>query len=508
MAPDAHCHVAKAFYSVPWRLIGSELQVCVKENTVQFFKGEEIVKTHPRVPPGRRRTDLADLPEDRIAFFLRTPQWCLKRAGELGPHVKEAVAQVLSVNTLYNLRQAQGILRLEEKHGAKRLDAACERALVYGDPRYRTVKNILANEMDGRPIDVRQQDGSRSVGAFLHDQQYFALPAVEECSGQGERSMRSHFPDTSAGGRREGGLARGGPEGGAGGLASRALFVATAVPGTPPGNAEAREARGSAGRSGTVAVGHRRPAAGPGAHPASLRVPGCAGGESSYGHLDGDHTNAGDGLPGASGLFGVPGGGDRCERPDGEPGAFPRLVKHFWSLCGPPGYRCAARRAFRGHGAALQACRWVRSGTPGTPETQAGKQSTAGRLPPARRPVGKASAIGRVADSGRPATVGTAERHATRDCVPARSCFSTPNLSEETESMKVHQLEPKLKALRLGGMLESLEIRLEQAQRGELGYLTFLEMLLEDEITRRAQKALSRRLVRADFDEVKTLAEL
>jgi len=73
--------------------------------------------------------------------------------------------------------------------------------------------------------------------------------------------------------------------------------------------------------------------------------------------------------------------------------------------------------------------------------------------------------------------------------------------------MKVHQLEPKLKALRLGGMLESLEIRLDQAQKGELGYLTFLEMLLEDEIGRRAQKALSRRLVRAHFEEVKTLAE-
>jgi len=178
VAPDAHCHVAKAFYSVPWRLIGWELAVCVKENTVQFFKGEEIVKTHPRVSPGKRQTDFADLPEDRIAFFQRTPQWCLRRAGELGPHVREAVAQVLSVNTLYHLRQAQGILRLEEKYGARRLEAACERALAYGDPRYRTVKNILANGMDGRPIDIREQDGSRSVGAFLHGQQHFALPAA------------------------------------------------------------------------------------------------------------------------------------------------------------------------------------------------------------------------------------------------------------------------------------------------------------------------------------------
>lgn len=73
--------------------------------------------------------------------------------------------------------------------------------------------------------------------------------------------------------------------------------------------------------------------------------------------------------------------------------------------------------------------------------------------------------------------------------------------------MKAHQLEPKLKALRLGGMLESLSLRLDQAQKGQLGYLTFLEMLLEDEIARRAQKALSRRLFRAHFEEVKTLAD-
>ncbi|MDI6894522.1 MAG: hypothetical protein QME70_07935 [Bacillota bacterium] len=80
MAPDAHCHVAKAFYSVPSRLIGSQLQVCIKENMVQFFfKGEEIVKTHPRVPPGKTQTDFADLhnrPDAglRACSGLRRPQ--------------------------------------------------------------------------------------------------------------------------------------------------------------------------------------------------------------------------------------------------------------------------------------------------------------------------------------------------------------------------------------------------------------------------------------------------
>jgi len=70
-----------------------------------------------------------------------------------------------------------------------------------------------------------------------------------------------------------------------------------------------------------------------------------------------------------------------------------------------------------------------------------------------------------------------------------------------------HHLERKLKTLRLGGMLDTLELRLKEAQKGDVGYLAFLETLLEDEINRRGQKALTRRLAQAQFEEVKTLAE-
>lgn len=73
--------------------------------------------------------------------------------------------------------------------------------------------------------------------------------------------------------------------------------------------------------------------------------------------------------------------------------------------------------------------------------------------------------------------------------------------------MKTHQLEPKLKALRLGGMLETLEVRLGQAEQGKMGYLEFLELLLEDEINRRSQKAFSMRILRAHFEEHTTLAQ-
>jgi len=68
-----------------------------------------------------------------------------------------------------------------------------------------------------------------------------------------------------------------------------------------------------------------------------------------------------------------------------------------------------------------------------------------------------------------------------------------------------HQLTPKLKQLRLSGILETLELRTRQAVDEQLSFVEFLQRLLEDEVERRAQKQLTLRLRRASFDLEKTL---
>ena len=73
--------------------------------------------------------------------------------------------------------------------------------------------------------------------------------------------------------------------------------------------------------------------------------------------------------------------------------------------------------------------------------------------------------------------------------------------------VRTHHLQPKLKRLRLGGMLDTLELRLNQAEEERFGYLQFLEFMLEDEIARREQRALANRIARAHFEEVKTIEE-
>lgn len=68
-----------------------------------------------------------------------------------------------------------------------------------------------------------------------------------------------------------------------------------------------------------------------------------------------------------------------------------------------------------------------------------------------------------------------------------------------------HHLQSQLKTLRLGGVLETLDLRVHQAQKDSLGYLEFFQLLLQDEIERREAKKLNLRLSRAAFEEEKTL---
>jgi hypothetical protein len=110
---------------------------------VEFFVDGTVVKTWARLERGKQ-TDWADYPPEKVAFFMRTPTWCRRRAAELGESVTAVVAALFEVNALHRLRSVQGVLRLADKYSAERLDKACARAITVGDPSYRTVKGILA----------------------------------------------------------------------------------------------------------------------------------------------------------------------------------------------------------------------------------------------------------------------------------------------------------------------------------------------------------------------------
>lgn len=165
--PDIHIKVGKALYSVPWIHIGKVVDAREGARTVTVFLDGKLIKTHPRIERGRQ-TDHADYPPEKIAFFMRTPAWCRRRAAELGFSVAEVVGAIMEVNALYRLRQAQGVVGLADKHGPERLEAACARALAVGDPSYRTVRGILAAGTEHEGEDTQSPP---AAPAHLHGPQ-------------------------------------------------------------------------------------------------------------------------------------------------------------------------------------------------------------------------------------------------------------------------------------------------------------------------------------------------
>jgi DNA replication protein DnaC len=72
--------------------------------------------------------------------------------------------------------------------------------------------------------------------------------------------------------------------------------------------------------------------------------------------------------------------------------------------------------------------------------------------------------------------------------------------------MQLPELLRALRHLGLSGMADTLETRLVQAQAEQLALADFLALLVQDELTRRADRLLARRLKEAQFrDRAKTL---
>jgi hypothetical protein len=161
--PDCHVAIDRVLYSVPWQHVGKTLQARVGGSLVELFDGDTLVKTHVR--DGRRRqTDEGDLPPDKVAFLMRTPAWCRRRAAEIGTATAAAVDALLAQGGLTRLREVQALLRLSDMYKESRLERACALAAT-ADGRMKTVRNILVAGLDQAQLELPP---ATSAGAYLH----------------------------------------------------------------------------------------------------------------------------------------------------------------------------------------------------------------------------------------------------------------------------------------------------------------------------------------------------
>lgn len=172
VAPDRHVQIARAIYSVPGELIGQRLTARADARTVKLYWRGQLIKVHPRVAPGRRQTDPADLPSEVSAYAMRDLDALQRKAAAHGSHVGAYAAALLEHPLPWTkMRQVYRLLGLARRHGAERVDEACRRALDAEAVNVGLIDRMLSRDIPAETVVQPAGAASR----FVRDTTEFAV---------------------------------------------------------------------------------------------------------------------------------------------------------------------------------------------------------------------------------------------------------------------------------------------------------------------------------------------
>lgn len=149
---DCYLYVEKSFYSAPFRLIEQHLTIQISTCSVRIFHDLNLVATHERAQVPKSRIFNPDhFPPHKIALLRATPQWCFKKAEEVGPATLEWMQRYLSDPIMEKVRSGFTALGFAEKFTPERMEVACRRALDFDEVGFSSLKRILERGLDKEP---------------------------------------------------------------------------------------------------------------------------------------------------------------------------------------------------------------------------------------------------------------------------------------------------------------------------------------------------------------------
>jgi transposase len=179
---DYHVEVDHNYYSVPHQLRGESVEARATTSVVEVLFRSHRVASHPRLTGrGRFHTIPEHMPASHRAHAEWTPSRLINWAEKTGPATGRVVAEILRSrpHPEQGYRSCLGIMRLSERHGAARVEAACVRAERLRAASYKTVKNILGSGLDALPLDepaeatanLPTHDNIRGAGYYHKEEQ-------------------------------------------------------------------------------------------------------------------------------------------------------------------------------------------------------------------------------------------------------------------------------------------------------------------------------------------------
>jgi transposase len=148
---DYHVELDGHYYSVPHRLVRTEVELRITATTVEAMAGQQRVAVHPySTRKGAHTTTAEHMPAAHRAHREWTPAKLLAWGERIGPSCGALVRWQMEhrPHPEQGYRACLGLRRLARQFGEPRLEAACARALAIRSPTYRSVASILAAGLD------------------------------------------------------------------------------------------------------------------------------------------------------------------------------------------------------------------------------------------------------------------------------------------------------------------------------------------------------------------------
>lgn len=187
---DQHAQVARSLYSLPFEWRGRKVRARADATTVRFYHpvSRALVKTHVRVAPGRRSTDLADFPPDKAIYATRDAEALICRARSHGPAIGAFARAMFEASPLpwARMRQLYMLLGLVKRYGARRVDETCTLAVAADMADVFRLDRMLKLAVPPAPPPAPAR--VIPMGRYLRPASDYALPCVQQAITEGEDS--------------------------------------------------------------------------------------------------------------------------------------------------------------------------------------------------------------------------------------------------------------------------------------------------------------------------------
>jgi transposase len=170
--PDHYIQVNKKSYSMPHEYVGKRLWVKVTGKMIYAYYNDQMIKQH-LIPSGTRQTDLNDFPENmKHAMDSGLPMYLRKKALEISPEFGELINKILSPHAYINMRKAQSIMSIAEKHPKDLITRASTSAMNdfrhINPTLFKSIIEKLEDKENETTITI-----SEATQGLLRDMEYF-----------------------------------------------------------------------------------------------------------------------------------------------------------------------------------------------------------------------------------------------------------------------------------------------------------------------------------------------